>query len=410
MRRLLLFIVLACSLPLRAKLVENVASQVDPSQTYTLYLPSSWDASKRHPLLFVLDPRGRGTLGAEIFREAAEEQGWIVISANGTRSDESMEPNERALRAIYPEAARYGADPKRLYAAGFSGTAMVAWLMGINGGNLAGVIGVGGRLIEEVPPQKFSFAHFGFAGDADFNNREMRAIDAILEREGKMHRFESFAGRHQWISSELAREALRWLELVAMKENRRARDEAFIAREYERALAAPASRAALRTFEGLRDVEELRARVVQLERDPAVLRALKEQETWDAYEADYVAQTLSRIGAIFGALRQQDVADMPGRLARELRIAELQRHAKRPGAEGASARRLLEAVHAQLAFYTPRQFAERREDRFGVASITLATRIFPDRASTWNALADAYARLGDTRRAAEARKKAEQLK
>jgi hypothetical protein len=68
-------------------------------------------------------------------REAAEEHGWILISANGTRSDESMEPNERALRAIYPEAARYGADPKRLYAAGFSGTAMVAWMMGINTGS-----------------------------------------------------------------------------------------------------------------------------------------------------------------------------------------------------------------------------------------------------------------------------------
>ncbi|HEX2123846.1 MAG TPA: hypothetical protein VHL59_19635, partial [Thermoanaerobaculia bacterium] len=166
----------------------------------------------------------------------------------------------------------------------------------------------------------------------------------------------------------------------------------------------------LRTFDGLCDVAELRARVARLERDPNVARAMKEEERWDAYERRYVEETLSRIGAIFGALRQQDAAVVPGRVARELRIAELQRRAKRAGAEGAAARRLLEAVYSQLAFYIPRQFAERREDRFAVASLTLATTIFPDRAGTWNALADAYARLGDARREAEARKKGEQFK
>src|SRR5688572_25031151 len=123
-----------------ALLTENVATRTDPAQTYTLVLPSSYDPAKKHPLLFVLDPRGRGTLAAEIFREAADEHGWILISSNNTMSDGPWEPNERAIRALYPEVERYAADPKRLYATGFSGTAAVAWSFGIRSRGLAGVI------------------------------------------------------------------------------------------------------------------------------------------------------------------------------------------------------------------------------------------------------------------------------
>ena len=90
---------------------------------------------------------------------------------------------------------RYAINPRRVYAAGFSGTAILSCAIGINTKAFAGVIGVGGRLVEHIPPAKFSFAHYGFAGESDFNNREMRVIDEMLEREGKTHRFQQFADR-----------------------------------------------------------------------------------------------------------------------------------------------------------------------------------------------------------------------
>lgn len=118
--------------------------------------------------------------------------------SNQTRSDGSDEPNERAVNTLLPEARVYASDPGRVYATGFSGTAILAWLAGMATGKLAGVIGVGGRLVDGAAPAKFSFAHYGFAGDCDFNNREMRLIDEMLEREGKVpHRFQAFDGDHQ---------------------------------------------------------------------------------------------------------------------------------------------------------------------------------------------------------------------
>jgi predicted peptidase len=127
--------------------VENIPTRADATQTYTLYLPTSYDAKKAWPLLLVFDPRGRGTPAAEIFRGAAEEYGWMLISSNQTRSDDDSAPNDRAVRALLAEAAAYSVDVKRIYATGFSGTAMLAWDVGIQTRRFAGVIGVGGLTI-----------------------------------------------------------------------------------------------------------------------------------------------------------------------------------------------------------------------------------------------------------------------
>ena len=264
MRRLALVLCFSGALlaaePERGKLVENVAARADPTQTYTLYLPTSYDTGKEQPLLFVFDPRAGGTFAAEIFRPAAEEYGWILISSNQTRSDDDGAASSRAVRAPLPEVNRYASDPRRIYAAGFSGTAILACGVGIHTGALAGVIGVGGRLVEQFPPAKFAFAHYGFAGDTDFNNREMRKIDALLEREGKVHRFQQFTGSHRWFPPELAREAVEWMELIAMKERRRARDASLIARLYEHDLAAAkALDAAGQRVDALRRYREIAA-------------------------------------------------------------------------------------------------------------------------------------------------------
>ena len=376
------------ALVLASVLQENVVSRADPAQTYTLVLPGSYDPAKKHPLLFVFDPRARGTMAAEIFREAADEQGWILISSNNTQSDGPWEPNEKAIRALYPEAERYAVDPKRVYAAGFSGTAAVAWSFGIRSrGGLAGVIGVGGRLLDGVPPRDFNFAHYGFAGETDFNNREMRAIDAMLAT--VPHRFESFPADHRWITPALARDALRWLEVIAMKEGRRARDVACLANAYARDVAAAAAlpprealrryQAIVRTFDGLVPIDDARAAVTRLEKDPHVRRELEAEKKWDGFEERFIRDTLQSLGTIVAELRSEDAPDMKGRLMREFRVVELKKRAAKDGAEGLAARRLLATVRAQMGFYLPRQFEERGEKAFADACRAVAAEIAPPR-------------------------------
>ena len=364
------------------RLVENVATRADATQTYTLYLPSKYDATKAHPLLLIFDPRGRGTQAAEIFRDAAEEYGWILISSNQTRSDDDSAPNDRAVRALLSETAVYATDPKRLYATGFSGTAMLAWDVGIQTRRLAGVIGVGGRLVDSVPPKQFNFAHYGFAGDRDFNNREMRLVDEALE--GIVpHRFQSFDGEHRWITPALAREALGWFEVLAGNESVRAGvlAEDVAAAEKLTGLAAWRRwRAIHQTYGGYEE------RIAKVD----VSRELAEEKKWDEWSARYV-ERLASAPATIRAMTRPRTADA----ARALGLKDLQRRAERPGAEGTSAKRVLAMVFAQAAFRLPPKFAARGEHAAAAAFLGVAVEIHPDRWDAWYNLGASLARAGD---------------
>jgi predicted esterase len=427
MRRLVIALLFATALaaaePERGKLVENVAARADATQTYTLYLPTNYDAARRVPLLLVFDPGGRATVAAEIFKDAAEEYGWIVISSNQTRSDDDGAANVRAIQALLPEVNRYASDPKRIYAAGFSGTAIFSCAVGIRTGALAGVIAAGGRLVDELPPAKFSFAHYGFAGESDFNNRDMRRIDALLERAGKAHRFQQFAGEHRWFPPELAAEAIGWMELVAMREQLRPRDPSLIAKLYESdAAAAKALEAAGKrvealqrdreittTYAGLHATDAEAAAVTRLEADAAVQRELKDIAKWDEFEEHYNSDVFAHIATTFARLRQEDMPPTAAVLAREFHVSDLQRRAKQNGAEGAVGRRLLEALYAQTSFYLTQQFMERREYALAVAVLGVATQIHPDRWPAWYNLGAAQARAGDRRHALDSLEKAASL-
>src|SRR5678815_5301907 len=72
--------------PQPGKLVEHVTCPADPSQTFSLYLPSAYETTRRWPLLLVFDPGGRGARAAEVFRDAAERYGWIVAASENSRN------------------------------------------------------------------------------------------------------------------------------------------------------------------------------------------------------------------------------------------------------------------------------------------------------------------------------------
>lgn len=359
----------------KGELMEGMACKADETQTYTLYLPTSFDSGRAWPVLLIYDPRGRSKLAAEIFRPAAEQYGWILISSNDTRSDGPPEPNIKALNALIPELSRYPVDGKRVYMTGFSGGAMLAFLVAAQSdGGVAGVIGCGGRFPEGWQQRPVKFAHWGVAGTTDFNYSPMREIDEFLETVGAAHRFESFEGAHQWMPEELATDAVEWMELDAMRRGLRERDAAMIERlwkeDLDGAAAVEASgdlaqvlrrwKAIESTFRDLRDVAIARARVEELEKDKAVKAALREQRKWDEWEARMRRQ----MGIAVATLRNEERPVPVGRLTGELRLGEINRHAAAGGYEALAAGRVLSSMFSQLSFYLPREFmTAQRYDR-----------------------------------------------
>ncbi len=374
-------------------IVEGLECVADPSQTYSLYLPPEYDPELRWPVLLVFDPRGRSVLAAELFRGGAERHGWIIVSSNDTRSDVGMEPNRRAVNGLWPEVhQRYSIDTDRIYAAGFSGTVYLAFLMGKETGGLAGIVAVGGRDIRHAFEQT-GYAVWGAAGDTDFNNRQMRMVHHSLTRQGNPNRYEDFQGGHTWIPPEMAAQAIEWFEVQAIRQGLRPRDDELV----RTALLADLERAAdlvsqgrlleaerrytsiALDFEGLADVSLARTRAAEFAGNPEVKRQRKLEERWDAYEQRYVVQMQQVFQTFLGSERAQP----PDRLIRELDIEELQRRADREGAEALTAQRLLALVLSTTSFYMTRDLLQQGRPDHAASVLGVACDIRDDSPSVW---------------------------
>ena len=178
-------------------------------------------------------------------------------------------------------AARLAVDPKRVYLAGMSGGARVALGIALASKDIAGVIASSAGYPDSRVRKTLPFPLFATAGTDDFNHLEMRRLDRELTTP---HRLVIFNGGHVWLSSDLALQAVEWMELHAMKAGLKPRDNAEIDRMFAprgSRLSIPArrhrhiSRACRRSptiSRDCRDVSALAARATELGRDPAFAR------------------------------------------------------------------------------------------------------------------------------------------
>ena len=250
---------------LPGQLREHVRSPSDTTHPFAVYMPSKRQGP-RAPLLIVLDPSGGAVQMLREFAPAAEQLGWVVASAEDSRSDNGDEtPTVESAAAIIAWATKaFPLDGRRVYLTGMSGTARIAWLIWRDYRSLvAGVLCAGATVAapgtEEFVQGDPTVAVALTAGNTDFNYAEVRTFAPVLEKQGIAHRFGSFAGPHAWPPREELAASLNWLELRAMLGGRRPVDSAFVHAAFARDLARADSLAAA----GDLDMAEVAARTVE---------------------------------------------------------------------------------------------------------------------------------------------------
>ncbi|MCW8985425.1 MAG: hypothetical protein OQK55_08785 [Thermoanaerobaculales bacterium] len=385
-------------------MVEGIACHSDPTQTYTLYIPSTYTTDRRLPVLLVFDPRGQSLLAAELFQDAAETYGWIVVSSDNTRSDGPWEPNLVAMQALWPEIhSRIPADFQRIYATGFSGGVAVATLLARTTGEVAGIIGCGGlNVVNQIDDNKVSF--FSTAGNTDFNFSEMHRLDEFMAEQGNPHRLVIFEGPHTWMPPAVAHEAVEWMELVAMRQGTRDRDQELIDALYsadlERAQSSAADGHALaaarrfremvRTYSGLHDSSEAKVAADRIEAGEEYRLRRKQAKRARGFED----KCLERRNTELTLLRSSDVPPPRRQLAGNLHIGDLLRIAEKSGEEGLAAQRCLNSLYSALAFYFPQGELPRGRYAQVATSYELSLMIRDNNAVVWYNLACVRALLG----------------
>lgn len=393
------------------RLTENLTSPSDPSQRFAVYVPSGYRANRPAPLLLLMDPRGRAKIPADLFIPAAERFGFVLVSSYNTASDGPIDPNLKALQAMWNDVHEWLAiDDRRVYMSGFSGTARTACLVARQlAGRFAGVIGAGAGYAPDYPPTRDqTFLYYGAVGDLDFNFFEMRQLEDTLVDHGLSHRLAVFSGGHSWMPVDEATAAVEWLELRAMQAGHRERDDSLLSAWWQRDEskahslvsagreldAARLLAAMARDYDGLREIDDVERLARELAESSAAKRQARERQAEFRRTTRYMADAMRTLAEAFPPGTGQ-AARPASAVSAELGLARL----RDDGADtttdtGRSARRLLANISTQVSFYLPQQAAANGEYARAAFYLTLAADINPRAPNVWYQLATLQARAG----------------
>jgi dienelactone hydrolase len=217
------------------KLVDSIPVSNTANETFALYLPTTFEASKESPILFVFDPGGRGRIGVETFIEASEAYGHILVCSNDSRNA-PYERNFAIAANLFDHIfSRFTIDKDQMVLAGFSGGSRLAWAIALAAGNLTGVIACGAGLSEASSSilQKQDFSYAGICGNRDMNFGEMLNVKTYLTNVNINNTLITFDGGHDWPPPAEITRAFDWLNIEAHKKGKQIKTEEEIQKSYK---------------------------------------------------------------------------------------------------------------------------------------------------------------------------------
>jgi len=275
------------------KAIPKVVCSADSKQSYALYLPSTFSATRKWPIVYLFDPFARGEVSVEAARTAAEKFGYILVASNNSRNG-PMAESTAAANAVWKDAQeKLPVEERRRYLAGMSGGARLVTAIALScDGCAAGVIAnAAGFPIGKAPLPNMKFAYFGAVGNADFNYGEFVELRRKLEEAGAQYRIRVFDGQHGWAPPDVWLEALNWMDIRAMAAGVLPRDPARIRQTADEELAKARDLQAknsllaavrqyqslVRDFKGLTDVSSAENSLIELAKNKEV-KAEQKQE------------------------------------------------------------------------------------------------------------------------------------
>ncbi|TRX50939.1 hypothetical protein FNH22_25135 [Fulvivirga sp. M361] len=202
------------------EIIDTVRCLREPTQSYALYLPTSYSPDQNRPVVIVFEPAARGALPIKQFQRAAEKLGYIVLASNNSRNgswDIALGSAEAMLADV---VERYAVDKDRIYTSGFSGGSRVATSVAVITGQVEGVIACGAgfpNVAEYKPKPIHRFSYVALVGDKDMNYQEHTQVKQELDKMGLRNNKIVFSGIHQWPPANQIVRACYWLELQAFK-------------------------------------------------------------------------------------------------------------------------------------------------------------------------------------------------
>lgn len=285
--------------------IDSVICSDNPSQIYSVYLPSNYDTSKKYPIIYFFDPHGVGNLPILLYKDLAEKYGFVLAGTYNSKNGMPWESCEKAALAMMKDTwLRLALDNDRQYTFGFSGGAKIASMVAIADGGIAGVVACGGGFPEQHPPLKQPFTFISFVGNKDFNNLPVTQLDKLLDSTSLTHQLIVFNGKHQWPPVAYIEEAFQWLDMDAMRMKTMPKNDAMIKSIRDKFVSEAENyhqkdnrveeyytyKMLLNFLRDLDDVGNFAAKVQELENSEELQKYFRDEVTFQAEEAQEIIE------------------------------------------------------------------------------------------------------------------------
>lgn len=214
--------------------IDSIPVKDSISESYSLFLPTSFEMDRNWPILLVFDMEGKGKRAVRMFQEAAEKQGYILAAPNNVNDSLSTSQNILVTGRMFNDIIRLLPIHKnRSYSAGFDSGARFASVLPIFVKGIAGVISCGAVYPNmDILNTNNLFQFIGIVGKEDYAYPEMLAGKSLMGRLKFPNHLLVFNGGHEWPNSQYLEKALEIFNLSAMAKGQLEKDEVYINETY----------------------------------------------------------------------------------------------------------------------------------------------------------------------------------
>ena len=221
---------------LKGAISENLVVNDSLNETFSIYLPTSFELSKPWPVVFVFDMKGNSKASISMLLNAAEKEGYVLASSNNLNDTLSISQNVLIANRLFNEVVNIIPIAKnRSYTTGFGNGARFASILPTFISEIEGVISIGASVGNvDILSSKKSFQFIGIVNRSDYNFTDMLQVRSILDKLKFPNQLLVFDGDNILPDTDIFTSALRILTLSSMAKGNVVRDDKFIKDSYNR--------------------------------------------------------------------------------------------------------------------------------------------------------------------------------
>lgn len=222
----------------KGTITDNIIVNDSLSETFAIYLPNNFDIAKAWPVIFVFDMDGKAKQSLSMFKDAADQEGYVLASSNNISDTLSLSQNVLISSRMFNTVIDLILVKKNhSYTAGFSDGARFASILPTFIKEVKGVISCGASIGNiEILNNKNPFYFIGIVGREDYNYRAMLLDQKVLDKFKFPNQLLFFDGGHDWPDKGKLANAMRIFTVHAMSKGLEPKNDSLITSTYNKFL------------------------------------------------------------------------------------------------------------------------------------------------------------------------------